>query len=152
VRGLSDRPAEAARIGYLPRAARRAAAAARPPRPQPGPDSPRAVADRLLDSLLDEQQRADRRRYRRWWVEVDRGWLQLGGTPHDIRFRPHAEPGREWSLCVVARDQTLPAGDVWSTLLLTATGMPDTFFRVANWSAPPGPTRRPVNPPGAGRR
>jgi hypothetical protein len=100
----------------------------------------------LLESLLDDRQRQDRRRYRRWWVEVDRGWLQMGVTPHAIRFRPRDEPQREWSLCVVAADPKLPSGDVWSTLLLTATAKPDTFFRVANWSRPQGPPPPPAFP------
>lgn len=67
----------------------------------------------------------------------------MGVSPHDIRYRPHGQPGREWSLCVVAADRSLPPGDVWSTLLLTATSMPDTFFRVAHWSGPVAPTPRP---------
>lgn len=154
VLGLSNRPAEAARMGYLPRhrapAARATATPApRPPRPRPAVDlaaDPFVVADRLLESLLDEGQLATKRRHGRWWVEVDRGWLQMGGSPHDIRFRPDEEQ-REWSLCVVAADRTLPPGDVWSTLLLTATATPDTFFRVANWSTPVTSTPAPTHPP-----
>jgi hypothetical protein len=116
-------------------------------------DDPWVVADRLLESLLDERQREQRRQHGRWWVEVDRGWLQMGGSPHDIRFRPTDE-ATEWSLCVVAADRTLPPGDVWSTLLLSATATPDTFFRVANWSTPSSPTmppalRRPRVDPGS---
>jgi hypothetical protein len=110
------------------------------------PDDPWDVADRLLESLLDDQQARDRRRHRRWWIEVDRGWLQMGGSPHDIRFRPRSTPQREWSLCVVAADPTLPPSDVWSTLLLTATAKPDTFFRVANRSQPLGPAPPPPFP------
>ena len=145
VSGLSDRPPEAARLGYLPRGG---APVVRTPPParQPIAEHPHDVADRLLDSLLDDRQRRDRRRYRRWWVEVDRGWLQMGVTPHDIRFRPRSAPHTEWSLCVVAADRTLPPGDVWSTLLLTATSRPDTFFRVANVSRPLGPTPAPGFP------
>jgi hypothetical protein len=143
VSGLSNRLPQAARLGYLPR---RNAPVAPPPLPTPVPirERPADVADRLLDSLLDDQQRRDRRRFRRWWVEVDRGWLQMGVTPHDIRFRPRIEPHTEWSLCVVAADRALPPGDVWTTLLLTATSKPDTFFRVANWSRPQGPTPQPA--------
>ena len=91
-----------------------------------------ARANALLESLLDEQQRRDRRRTRRWWVQTDRGWLQMGGSPHDIRYRPSADPGTEWSLCVVTTDARLPRGDVWSSLLLSATVYPDEFFRVAH--------------------
>jgi hypothetical protein len=150
VRGLSNRPPEAARLGYRTRAQRQAPrrVASPPPRPRTDdPDHPWAVADRLLESLLDDEQRASRRRWGHWWVRTDRGWLQMGRSPHDIRFRPDAEPGREHSLCVVAADRSLPPGDVWSTLLLTATATPETFFRVANVSPPPTPTPAPVDPP-----
>lgn len=138
-------------MGYLGRRARARAVAAHPsvapPRRSRAPDDPWAVADRLLCSLLDERQLADKRRYGRWWVRVDRGWLQMGRSPHDIRFRPDAAPGTEQSLCVVAADKTLPPGDVWSTLLLTASAAPDTFFRVANVHPSPGPTPTPRDPP-----
>lgn len=155
-------------MGYLPRSARRRAhrpaapTAAAPPARRPVPaigdghgrptqgleaDHPWVVADRLLDSLLDDRQRHDRAEHGRWWVQVDRGWLQMG-TLHDIRFRgPGGTPADDESLCVVAADHTLPPGDVWSTLVLTATATPDTFFRVANRRARPGPTRAPVFPP-----
>ena len=143
VSGLSNRVPEAAVLGYRPpRVPPARVASVRPPLPAPPPD-PWDVADRLLESLLDDQQRRDRLRYRRWWVEVDRGWVQLGGSPHAIRFRPREAPTKEWSLCVVTADPTLPPGDVWTTLLLTATASPDTFFGVANWSRPVGPTPPP---------
>lgn len=145
MRGLSNRPAEAARLGYLGARTRRAVPAA-----TIVPEARRRAdiaARHLLESLLDERQLAERQRHRRWWVEVDRGWVQMGGSPHDIRFRPTAEPGREWSLCIVPADPALPADDVWSTLLLTATNLPDTFFRVAHRSAAPGPTPAPADVP-----
>lgn len=151
-------------MGYRPRTRRSPRPSPRTAAPTPRPipaigdghgrpasglhaDHPWVVADRLLDSLLDERQRHDRAEHGRWWVQVDRGWLQMG-TLHDIRFRrPGRPPDEDESLCVVAADHTLPPGDVWSTLVLTATGTPDTFFRVANRRGRPGPTRAPVFPP-----
>jgi hypothetical protein len=157
VRGVSNRPGEAARLGYLPRHHAPAPARRQTPRPPPRPvpvcaaadpgpppTTPRVVADRLLESLLDDQQRRDRRAFGRWWVEVDRGWLQMGGNPHDLRLRLRSAPNTPWSLCVVVTDPTLPPGDVWSTLLLTATANSDVFFKVANWSPAFGRTPPPV--------
>jgi hypothetical protein len=123
VRGASTRPTERARMGYCSRPVRRAAVDRR---------SAEATAGELLVSLLDHRQRADRARRGRWWVPTPRGPVELGGSPHAMRFWPDAHPSEEWSLCAVPTDPTLPLGDVWSNLLLVLAVEPERFFAVAN--------------------
>jgi len=94
-------------------------------------DSSRAVAARLLESLLDECQLASWRRGRRFEVKVPQGVVQLGEL-YNLWFR--ANNGTELSLCVVPREhRTLPVEDIWTNLLLTLRADPNQFFRVANY-------------------
>lgn len=119
-----------------------------------GPDDPRAAAgeywqlsptdqrsaaqraDDLLDSMLDETQRDQRRRLRgAFWVDTSVGWLRLGQL-YDLRLRPRLKPCFEESMCVVpagwhGRRPPVPTGDVWVNLLLMALHAPEDFRRVA---------------------
>lgn len=138
--GTSAREPAAARMGYQARRhrartvrhrppARRAGAAPRAPRPEE--DAAEAKARELFLSLLDDTQRQQWRRYGRCWVETPKGPVRLGRL-HDLRFRPRAHPGEEWSLCVVPSGPPMPMADVWTNLLLALSADPAGFFAVAN--------------------
>lgn len=89
----------------------------------------RRVAEDLLVSLLDAEQRASWRAHRRFWVDTPRGRVRLGRL-YDLRHRPG--DGTERSICVVPVDHmTLPPADIWVNLLLLLRTDPDRFFRVA---------------------
>ena len=81
-------------------------------------------AEELLESLLDDDQRADWWRRRRFWVTTPFGAVELGRVS-DLRFDDL--DGRHLVLCV------LP------TLLLVLRGEPRRFFDVANYRLPGGP-------------
>ena len=92
---------------------------------------PEALAEELLLSLLDENQRADWDASRRFWVDTKFGKVRLGQL-YDLAFRPRN--GEALRLCVIPADhQSLPKCDIWTNLLLVLRGDPDSFFRVANW-------------------
>lgn len=119
-----------------------------------GPDDPRAAAgefwqmsrpeqhaaarraEELLDSLLDDRQREQRRALRgAFWVDGPLGWLRLGRL-YDLRLRPVDRPSFEQAMCVVPvnwdpRQPAVPVGDVWVNLLLMALHAPEEFRRVA---------------------
>ncbi len=103
--------------------------------------SGRAEADRraeaLLESLLDDGQRAEWRVRRRFWVPTPFGPVELGRVS-DLRFDRH--DGRRLVLCVVPRRfGDLPDADIWTNLLLVLRGEPRRFFDVANYRLPGGP-------------
>jgi hypothetical protein len=94
-------------------------------------------AEALLESLLDDEQRADWRRRRRFWVQTEFGAVELGRVS-DLRFEDL--DGRRLTLCVVpVRSSELPEADVWTNLLLVLRGEPRRFFEVANYCHPGGP-------------
>ena len=94
-------------------------------------DAAEAKAQELFISLLDDGQREQWRRYGRCWVETPKGPVRLGRL-HDLRFRPRAHPGEEWSLCVVPSGPPMPMADVWTNLLLALSADPAGFFAVAD--------------------
>ncbi len=111
------------------------------------PDRRRAEADRraeanrraeaLLESLLDDDQRADWGRRRRFWVPTPVGAVELGRVS-DLRFDDLG--GRHLVLCVLPqRSSELPDADIWTNLLLVLRGEPRRFFDVANYRFPAGP-------------
>ncbi|MBX7160568.1 MAG: hypothetical protein K1X95_09785 [Acidimicrobiia bacterium] len=88
-----------------------------------------AVADELLESLLDDAQLESYRDDHTFWVDTPRGMVRLG-RKYDLRHVSLA--GVERSLCVLPDTlEQLPDGDLWVTLLLWLTHDPDRFFRVA---------------------
>jgi hypothetical protein len=98
---------------------------------------PDGVAEQLLVSLLNQQQRYEWDALRTFWVDTEFGKVRLGRL-YDITFRPtrSEEPFR---LCVVPDDHhSLPVADIWTNLLLVLRGDPERFFRVANWQRGPG--------------
>jgi hypothetical protein len=97
-------------------------------------NTPENVARTLLESLLSEDQLADWKRRRRFWVDTPRGSVELGEL-FNLRFRD--QNGGRLVLCVVPEDELdLPDGDIWTTLLLTLRADPEHFFEVANWRKP----------------
>jgi hypothetical protein len=98
---------------------------------------PDAVAERLMVSLLDEEQRAQWKATRSFWVDTPFGRLQLGHL-YDLYFRPRV--GNALRLCVVPVDHlSLPRCDIWTNLVLVLRSDPEEFFRVANWRSLRGP-------------
>ena len=93
---------------------------------------PDGVAEQLLVSLLDQQQRYEWDALHTFWVDTAFGRVKLGRL-YDISFRPvGSEP--PYRLCVVPDDhRSLPSADIWANLLLVLRGDPERFFRVANW-------------------
>jgi hypothetical protein len=121
-------------------------------------DPPDSVAERLLLSLLDAEQRQQWKANRTFWVDTPYGRLRLGRL-YDLYFRPRI--GNALTLCVVPVDHlSLPRCDIWTNLVLALRADPERFFRVANWrplrgawqsgpvplapEQPPNVTRRPV--------
>jgi hypothetical protein len=104
-------------------------------------------AEALLESLLDDDQRAAWRSRRGFWVPTPYGQVELGRVSH-LRFTGH--DGRHLVLCVVpAHSSDLPAADIWTNLLLVLRGEPRRFFEVANYCVPgrawqPGPVPLPA--------
>lgn len=94
-----------------------------------------ATAERLLVSLLDDNQRHDYATTAGFWVELaDGGQLRLGTLYHLIH-RPASGPIAEQVLCVVPGHDSIgavPPADIWTNLLLSLSADPDGFFRVAN--------------------
>lgn len=138
--GTSAREPAAARMGYRPRRTPATTVRHRPPPRHAGPaprearaqeDAAEAKAQELFISLLDDGQREQWRRYGRCWVETPKGPVRLGRL-HDLRFRPRAHPGEEWSLCVVPSGPPMPMADVWTNLLLALSADPAGFFAVAD--------------------
>jgi hypothetical protein len=94
-------------------------------------DLPDAVAERLMLSLLDDEQREQWKANRMFWVDTPYGRLRLGRL-YDLYFRPRI--GNALTLCVVPVDHlSLPRCDIWTNLVLALRADPDRFFRVANW-------------------
>jgi hypothetical protein len=94
-------------------------------------------AEALLESLLDDDQRADWLSRRRFWVPTPFGAVELGRVS-DLRFDDLG--GRHLVLCVVPqRSSELPDADIWTNLLLVLRGEPRRFFDVANYRFPAGP-------------
>jgi hypothetical protein len=92
---------------------------------------PDAVAERLLLSLLDAEQRQQWKANRTFWVDTPYGRLRLGRL-YDLYFRPRI--GNALTLCVVPVDHlSLPRCDIWTNLVLALRADPERFFRVANW-------------------
>jgi hypothetical protein len=97
-------------------------------RPANHPDS---VAERLMLSLLDDEQRGQWKANRTFWVDTPYGRLRLGRL-YDLYFRPRI--GNALTLCVVPVDHlSLPRCDIWINLMLALRADPERFFRVANW-------------------
>ena len=93
---------------------------------------PDSVAEKLLVSLLDQQQRHEWDALRTFWVDTQFGRVRLGRL-YDIAFQPTGSD-HPYRLCVVPTDHlSLPAADIWTNLLLVLRGDPERFFRVANW-------------------
>jgi hypothetical protein len=103
------------------------------------PLTPREKAERLLVSLLDNQQRLAWHAKRRFRLSTPYGVLELGAL-HNMAFwpsGPHWDPGhpKQLYLCVVPRGdfKRLPEADIWTNLLLVVRAEPERFFTVANW-------------------
>jgi hypothetical protein len=100
-------------------------------------DHPDSVAERLMLSLLDGEQREQWKANRTFWVDTPYGRLRLGRL-YDLYFRPKV--GNALTLCVVPADHlSLPRCDIWTNLVLALRADPEHFFRVANWHALRGP-------------
>ncbi len=94
----------------------------------------RRRAEVLLESLLDDRQRADWRRRREFSVDTPFGAVELGRMSN-LGFT--GRDGRRLVLCVVPdRPYELPEADVWTNLLLVLRGEPRRFFDVANYWVP----------------
>ena len=94
-------------------------------------DHPESVAERLMLSLLDHEQREQWKANRTFWVDTPYGRLRLGRL-YDLYFRPRI--GNALTLCVVPVDHlSLPRCDIWTNLVLALRADPERFFRVANW-------------------
>jgi hypothetical protein len=94
-------------------------------------------AETLLESLLDDDQRAAWRSRRCFWVLTPYGSVELGRVS-DLRF--DTLDGHHLVLCVVpAHSSDLPVADMWTNLLLVLRGEPRRFFEVANYRRPGGP-------------
>jgi hypothetical protein len=92
---------------------------------------PDSVAERLMLSLLDDEQREQWKANRTFWVDTPYGRLRLGRL-YDLYFRPRI--GNALTLCVVPVDHlSLPRCDIWTNLVLALRADPERFFRVANW-------------------
>jgi hypothetical protein len=103
-------------------------------RPANHPDS---VAERLMLSLLDDEQREQWKANQTFWVDTPYGRLRLGRL-YDLYFRPRI--GNALTLCVVPVDHlSLPRCDVWTNLVLALRADPERFFHVANWRPLRGP-------------
>jgi hypothetical protein len=91
-------------------------------------------AEALLESLLDDDQRAAWRSRRGFWVPTPYGAVELGRVSH-LRFT--SLDGRHLVLCVVpAHSSDLPTADIWTNLLLVLRAEPRRFFEVANYCIP----------------
>ena len=107
-------------------------------------------AESLLESLLDERQRAQWRSRREFWVETPFGDVELGRISH-LRF--NGVDGTRLVLCVVpTRHSELPEADIWTNLLLVLHAEPRRFFDVANYRTlrgawQPGPVPLPAGSP-----
>ena len=106
------------------------------------PLTPREKAERLLVSLLDNQQRLAWHAKKRFRLGTPYGVLELGAL-HNMAFwpkGPHWDPGhpKRVNLCVVPRGdlKRLPEADIWTNLLLVVRAEPERFFAVANWRDP----------------
>ena len=103
-------------------------------RDRPGADRRSAVlrARALLCTFLDRRQRAELRASGGlFWEHTATGWFRLGRY-YDIRYRPHAAPAVEQSICVVTGDLGLvPEDDLWVNLLLMLRADPVTFRAAA---------------------
>jgi len=97
-------------------------------RPRSVRDAATMRARELLCSFLDRRQRAELRASGGlFWEHTPSGWFRLG-RHYDIRYRPHAAPEIEQSLCVVTSDLDLiPDDDLWVNLLLMLRADPTTF-------------------------
>jgi hypothetical protein len=92
---------------------------------------PDSVAERLMLSLLDDEQREQWKANRTFWVDTPYGRIRLGRL-YDLYFRPRI--GNALTLCVVPVDHlSLPRCDIWTNLVLALRADPERFFRVANW-------------------
>ena len=88
-------------------------------------------AESLLESLLDDRQRAQWRSRREFWVKTPFGDVELGRISH-LRF--NGVDGTRFVLCVVpTRYSELPDADIWTNLLLVLHAEPRRFFDVANY-------------------
>jgi hypothetical protein len=115
---------------------------------------PDSVAERLMLSLLDDEQQEQWKANRTFWVDTPYGRLRLGRL-YDLYFRPKV--GNALTLCVVPVDHlSLPRCDIWTNLVLALRADPEHFFRVANWHPLRGPwqsgpvplaTQPPASPP-----
>jgi hypothetical protein len=108
--------------------------------------SPRAKADRLLVSLLDEEQHLSWRAKKRFRLSTPYGVLEFGAL-FNMAFwprGPHWDKGhvKQFHLCVVPRGDfsRLPEADIWTNLLLVVRAEPERFFGVANWWCPGRPS------------
>ena len=95
--------------------------------------SPYRRSDRLLRSLLNEEQEKDWRDTRQFLVSGAYGMLQFGRIS-DIRFWPTTSS--ELRICVLPVGPHLPEPDVWTNLLFALKADPRRFFAVANWRRP----------------
>jgi hypothetical protein len=102
--------------------------------------SPNQRAERLLASLLTDEQRRDWELGCRFEVATAVGTFELGRL-FDIGYR--APGGDEYRLCVVPDGyEQLPVADVWANLLLALRDDPLWFLAVANWRRPGGDWHR----------
>jgi hypothetical protein len=93
-------------------------------------------AEALLESLLDDRQRAQWRSRRGFWVPTPFGEVELGRISH-LRF--NGVDGTRLVLCVLpTRFSELPDADIWTNLLLVLHAEPLRFFGVANYRTPRG--------------
>jgi len=108
--------------------------------------SPSQRAERLLLSLLDDEQTRSWRAAGTFTVGTSQGVVELGHLSN-LRFWPGSgEP--EVRLCVVPHGRGLPLADVWVNLLLMLRDDPAHFFGVANWFRPGEGTWHPPPVPG----
>jgi hypothetical protein len=92
---------------------------------------PEAVAERLMVSLLNRQQKSEWMSTQTFWVGTEFGRVQLGRL-YNLTFQPRV--GEAMRLCAIpGGHQSLPRCDTWTNLLLVLRGDPALFFKVANW-------------------
>jgi len=95
-------------------------------------------AERLLRSLLTNEQVLDWVQSQRFTVPTPYGVVELGEL-YNIGFWPSS--GGEFRLCVIPTQKKgvdLPLCDQWVNLLLVLKSDPERFFTVANWRRPGG--------------
>jgi hypothetical protein len=92
-------------------------------------------AEDVLESLLDDRQRADRRRRGLFWMATPFGTVRLGRYM-DVRFQPRVEADVSYVLCLDFEGpyaNWIPKADLWASTALQLAAQPQHVLGSANW-------------------